>query len=291
LAEVAARGVEVDCSGRDIVGFPFALRLACDETEVAERGSGTQAQVAGLTGGASIFAPRTARIALASPARLNSPLLVGPATVNWDEAEIDVGMGLNGPRAVAFEAESVAAELPVPAFPRAALTANTAAGTLAPATDGGTDATLAFSGLALAAEGAAFPPFDGTVSGWLSPSPRALMSGRAGLQAPLSLRGLDVLLSSGAARLQAQGDLAVDAEGILDGIVTLRIAGADDLPKFIAALPQEHQKLGNAAAGGLIAFGKASTLNGEPASELTVEIVRGRARVGPVEVEVPKLPI
>jgi hypothetical protein len=74
-------------------------------------------------------------------------------------------------------------------------------------------------------------------------------------------------------------------------VLTLRIAGTQDLPAFIAALPPEQQKLGNAVAGGLLAFGKASTLEGEPASEIVVDIDRGRAKVGPVEVTVPRLPI
>jgi hypothetical protein len=29
LAEIEERGVQIECEGRDIVGFPFALRVAC----------------------------------------------------------------------------------------------------------------------------------------------------------------------------------------------------------------------------------------------------------------------
>jgi hypothetical protein len=291
LAQASERGVDVECADRDVVGFPFALRLDCVGTAVAERTSGVSAQLAGLTGGASIFAPRTASINLVSPAELRSPALAGPAEFSWADADIDVGMGLNGPRAVSFDAADIAAELPLDAFPQAGFAAQSATGTLAPAADGGTDAQFTFSALALSVADMAFPPFDGRGSAWISVPPRALLAGRGGLQAPISARIVDIRLSSGEARVQAQGDLAADAEGILDGTVTLRIAGAEALPAFIAALPPEYQQLGNAAAGGLLAFGTASTLDGEPASEITIEIVRGEAQVGPVEVTVPRLPL
>jgi hypothetical protein len=289
LARAKERGLEVECGSRDIVGFPFALKLSCDETAVAETRSGTAAQLAGMTGGASVFAPGTAQVALASPAHIESPLLTGPAELRWEEAEVDVAMGLGGPKAIAFEADAISAELPLPHTP-ASFTARSVEGTLAPA-DGGTDASLSFTELALSAAGATFPAFDGRLAAWVSAPPRALAAGRGGPQAPLSARLADLQLTSGAARLSARGDLAVDAEGVLDGVVTLTIAGVEALPDVIAALPPEHQKLGNAAAGALLAFGTPTTLDGASASELRLDIQAGRARVGPVEIDLPRLPL
>jgi hypothetical protein len=89
--------------------------------------------------------------------------------------------------------------------------------------------------------------------------------------------------------LHAEGDLSVDAEGILDGTITLRLAGAEGLGAFIARLPPQGQKAGNAVAGAMLAFGRPTELDGEPASELTVEIERGRAKVGMFEVDLPRL--
>jgi hypothetical protein len=111
------------------------------------------------------------------------------------------------------------------------------------------------------------------------------------LQAPLSAQAVNVVLSAGEARIQGEGNVSVDAEGIVDGTLTLRIAGTEALPGFLAALPTEHQRAGNAALGGMIAFGTPTTLDGDKASELVIEIVRGRARIGPVEINVPRLPL
>ena len=290
LREIAERGVEVDCSGRDIVGFPFALKLACGETEVAETRTRSQAQFAGLTGGASVFAPTTAAIDLASPARLESPFLASPAEFRWSEAELDVGMGLSGPRTVSFDSDDLSAIVPVREIPDAALTAERASGTLAPSGDGGTAISLVFTELALSGAAMALPPVSGHASAQLSVPPRALLSGRAHLQPPFSARSIDVVLAAGEARLGVGGDITVDAEGLLDGTVALRIAGAEALPALVTTLPADVQKLANAAIGGIL-LGEPTTLDGEPATELVLEIEKGRAKVGPVSVELPRLPL
>ncbi len=121
--------------------------------------------------------------------------------------------------------------------------------------------------------------------------PRALLAGRAGLRAPITARDIDVQLDSGGARFSAQGEISVDAEGILDGSITLRIAGTDALPAVIAALPPQLQMHGNAIVGALFAFGRPTKMDGEPASELTIQITRGEARMGVIEFGLPRVPI
>ena len=292
LTELEQRGIVVDCQERDFVGFPFALKVSCGPTEITEQDSGAQAELAGLTGGASVFAPRTAEFELASPAELALPLLQAPAEFQWNDAELNVGLGMNGPQDVAFSAAALAADIPVPEMPGAAFTAERASGTLTPAPDGGTDVALAFSGLSLQGNGTAIPPFDGTISARLSAPPRSLLAGRVGLSAPLSAENIDVNIVVDEARLQAQGALAVDAEGVLDGTLTLRMTGSEALSAFVAALPAERQRLANAAIGGMLAFGQPTTLDGEQATELVVEIEEGEAQVGVLPpVRLPRLPI
>ena len=284
LTRLEERGIAVRCEDRDIVGYPFALRIACGETEVVERNSGSRASLAGVTGGASVFAPRTARIEFDDPVDVESPLVPGPAEFRWDEAAVEVGLGVGGPRAVGFDAAGFAAESPA-----GAALAEHAKGSLAPTEDGGSLAQLSFRNLALTIEGADYPPLDGSVAARLSVPPRALLAGRAGLRAPLAVRDLQLMLANGEARLQAGGDIEVDAEGVLDGTVTLRLAGAEGLGTVIAGLPPEARKAGNALAGAMLAFGRPTEIDGEPASELTIEIERGRAKVGMFETDLPRL--
>jgi len=290
LAEAAESGIEVSCPKSDIVGFPFALRLDCGETAVAERETGTNAKLGGMSGGVSVFAPVTAQVALVSPAHIESPLLEGPADISWEDAGMDMGIGMSGPRNASFDATDVLAKFALGNSDPAVAAARTS-GTLAPSDAGGTEAEIAFTDLIFSADGANFPPVSGSASGHVSLPPRALLSGRAALQAPLSANNVELSLESGEARLEALGDVAIDAEGIVDGTITLRIAGADALSAFIAALPPERQQIGNAVAGAIFAFGQPVTLDGEEASELVVEIERGEARIGPVEITLPRVPL
>jgi hypothetical protein len=290
LAEAAESGIEVTCPGRDIAGFPFALRVDCGKAAVSERQTGTNASFAGMAGGVSVLAPTTAEIALIAPARIESPLLEGEAEIGWQAATFGLGMGMSGPKDISFDGTAVRAEFPLQQS-NAVIAAAHAGGKLAPSRSGGTDARAAFTELALSANGESFPPVTGTASGHLSAPPRDLLSGGADLPTPLSANGIDVALESGGAKLQAVGDVAIDGEGVVDGTITLRIAGAAALPAFIGALPPERQQIGNAVVGAILAFGAATTIDGEAASELTIEVERGEAKIGPVEITLPRLPL
>lgn len=291
FTEIARRGVEVDCRNRSVIGFPFAVRVACAQTGVAERSTGTTARLGTVTGGASVFAPTTARMDMASPAMVESPLLEGPAEIRWRTAGVDIGIGLNGPRDVSFDADGLSAEFALPNLPDPGVAAARAGGTLAPSADGGTDAAVTFTDLTVSADGALFPSVSGSASGHLSLPPRALLAGRAGLTAPISARAITIALDSAGARLNAEGELTVDAEGVVDGAITLRIAGADALPAVIKALPPQTQNLGNAVVGALFAFGRPTTIDGEPGSEVVVKIERGAVRMGMLEFTLPRVPL
>jgi len=292
LQELSEQGVDIDCANRSVGGFPFALRISCSDTAVAERTTDTQADLAGVTGGASVLAPMTVTIDMASPARVASAQLIEPAEMRWEDAAVNVGMGTNGPRDVTFVAEKLEAAFAVARIPVSKVTAESAQGSLAPSAGGGTSGTFVFSDLRISVDGEELPPMTGIVAGELSVPPRALLAGRAGMQAPVAARSINIALESGGARFKADGEMTVDGEGIVDGNLVFKIAGVEALPDFIAALPEDWRKVGNAVAGGLLVFGKPTTLDGEPASELTLEIERGSASIGPmIEFDLPRLPI
>ncbi len=288
--ELAANGVEINCTDRRVTGFPFAIRIVCGETAVTEHSTETRGNVAGVTGGASVFSPMTARIDMASPAKLDSAKL-GAADMQWNAAGLGIGMGVNGPRDLSFDTKEIAASLAVPDLLVQKVAAKGAAGTVGPSPEGGTSVSLGFTDLGLSVAGETLPLVSGSAAGEVSVPPRALLRGRAAIRGPVTARNIDVLLKSGGATFRMEGSISVDGDGVVDGNFALRIAGADKLPAFIAALPADWQKFGNVIAGGLFAFGRATDLDGEPASELKVEIVRGEARIGPIEFGLPRIPI
>lgn len=286
LQQIADRGIDVDCPRRAVVGFPFALQVACGPTEVAERNSGSHAEMGGVTGGVSVFAPMTAAVALESPATIQLPLLPEGAEFTWNDASVGLGLGMNGPRAATFDATDFSAKIL-----GASLSAGSARGTVSPANNGGTEGTAAFTALVFSNPDMTLPPLDGKVSGWISVPPEALASGRAGVQAPVTMRLYDTAINTGGSRIELEANVSIDAEGILDGTVTVRLAGTEGFQKLIESLPADQQERGNQAIGGMFLFGQPTTMNGQAASELTVNIVRGVVKVGPVEKTLPRIRI
>jgi hypothetical protein len=286
LARLERHGIAVTCGNRHVAGFPFALRMVCGDTSASDPARGVEARLGGLSGGASIVAPMTAKIALTSPGHVESPALHGAADAKWTSASINAGLGMSGLGDLSFSARDLAATLPHGAIAAAVLN-----GALVPTSTGSTAARATFQGLAATRDDLTFPPVDGQASVVVPVPPEALLSGKAALRPPFALHDLQVALASGGARLQLDGDLSVNPEGVVDGSLTLRIAGAGALPAFISKLPPERQKVGNAVAGALLAFGRPTTMEGAPANELLIEIKQGKATVGPVDFRVPRVPI
>ncbi len=290
LQEIATRGIDVDCPNRAVVGFPFALRVSCSEAAVADRASGTRANLAGATGGASVFRPMTAEIALDSPVRVESPLLQGPMEFRWTDAAVDVGMSVAGPQNVSFDATNLIGAFTLPGMPEQTVTAQSAEAHLSPSEDGGSAVSLTFTDLGFASGATHFPPLTGSAVAELSVPPRALAEGPAAIKPPIEARAIQVTLESGGAHFVIEGDIALSPGGILDGTLVVSVAGAEALPDFIAAFPQQFQKIGNAVAAGLFAFGQPTTLEGKPGTEVRVTIESNRARIGPmIEFDLPRL--
>jgi hypothetical protein len=233
----------------------------------------------------------TAEVSVGSPVRIESPLLQGPIDLRWKEAKVDVGVGMNGPSDATFDAVDLAAAFSVPGLPEQSVMATTARAHLAPSESGGSDIELAFTNLEVAAGDNPFPPISGTAVAELSVPPRALASGRSGIDLPVQARGIEISIESNGAYFMMEGDIAVTAGGFVDGTVVVRVAGADALPDFIEELPEQFQTLGNAVAAGLFAFGQPTTIEGNEGTEIRVTIQSSRAQVGPVEVELPRLPL
>ena len=289
LKQIADRGVEIDCPNRTIGGFPFAIRVVCGTTAVAERSSGTHASLPGASGGASIFKPMVAEVELQSPMRVESPLLDGPLEMRWKDASVDVGVNMSGPRDIRFTAADFLGAFSLPGAPEQTVTAAHADARLAPSANGGTTVSTAFTDFAFAAGGTRFPPVSGTASAEISVPPRDLTRGRAGVKLPVEARGIAVAIESNGARFAIEGDIALEPEGVLDGTLLVRVAGAEALPEFIAALPEEFQRIGNFVAAGLFAFGQPTNVNGVQGAEVRVTIDANHARIGPVEVELPRV--
>jgi hypothetical protein len=256
-----------------------------------EHVTSTRVDVPSMTGGMSVLAPFTLRIAVAAPAHVDSALLEGSADARWQDATLSVGIGTNGPRDYTLDTTKVDAEVTGSHLLLRKVAAEVGQVALSPSDSGGTNVEVAFADLRLSIAEFDLPAVTGVAASEISVPLRALLLGRVDVLAPATARNIDVALQSGGARLTASGEMAVDAEGVLDGKMTVVIAGAEALPEFIAALPDQWEKIANVVVGGMFVFGRPTTLGGQPATELLLEVDHGNARVGPVEFELPRVPL
>lgn len=104
---------------------------------------------------------------------------------------------------------------------------------------------------------------------------------------PLSIRELS--LASGAAKLRAAGDLTVDWEGRLDGVLDVTIADPAALAATLRPFLPEDSQLPAALAGAVAAFGRD---DGNGGRTVTVTIRRGRGSIGLIPLgRLPRLPV
>ena len=104
---------------------------------------------------------------------------------------------------------------------------------------------------------------------------------------PISVRELS--LASGAAKLRAAGDLTVDAEGRLDGVMEVTIADPVALAATLRPFLPADSQLPAALAGAVAAFGRD---DGDGRRTVTVTIRRGRAAIGLIPLgRLPRLPV
>ena len=106
---------------------------------------------------------------------------------------------------------------------------------------------------------------------------------------PLPLFIRELSLASGAAKLRAAGDLTVDAEGRLDGVLDVTIADPAALAATLRPFLPEDSQLPAALAGAVAAFGRD---DGDGQRTVTVTIRRGRGTIGLIPLgRLPRLPV
>jgi hypothetical protein len=163
----------------------------------------------------------------------------------------------------------------------------------APATEdqiAGTDAAITATGLA----SPLLPlPLDVSVVVWIGDDGAAL-AGRGPLtegigEEPLLLSVRALSLASGAAKLRAAGDLTVDQEGRLDGVLDVTIADPAALAATLRPFLPEDSQLPAALAGAVAAFGRD---DGSGQRTVTVTIRQGRGAIGLIPLgRLPRLPV
>jgi len=276
-AELAERRSEIACTNLTVDGFPFALRVGCDSVAVRDDEAGTDASLGGGAGSFRAWRPFTPRVTLVSPADIRTAAADGPVNATWDKAGVNIGLWWGGPRSTRFDATALTVTAP-----EARITADAMTAGVAPGSEDGLSALEAHAeAFSVTTDGSTTLPVTLTLRSEIAAEPRDILLGRYDpLANGFALTNIALAVSDGNFYVEADGELSVDPEGVANGELTVRIAGFEAMPAFIASLPEDLRRTASAAVGGFMAIGGGARIDGREAREVTLNIEDGEARIG-----------
>ncbi|TIO06329.1 DUF2125 domain-containing protein [Mesorhizobium sp.] len=274
VAELNGNGIEADCANLTVSGYPLSFAVSCDSLAYQDDARNVAASLGSLNAVTRITQILSPGADLRGPLRTSVPGMT-PLWIDWDNLRANVKLSWPLPRRVSLEAEGLSAQTdpadgtdPVELF-----SAGTAAGQLRP---NGQDIDYAgsFTDLEIdpqAIDGRVLPPLDGG-------GDVTLKNGVALIKTqPRSLRGqaIDIGkldLSSGTARITVSGPVSIDADGLIDADLMIKLSD----PKAVAAIlgkaiPEQKSQIKTGFAG-------LALLGNEPSMPL--KIVKGKASLG-----------
>lgn len=274
IAELSARGIEADCANFRVSGYPLLLAIDCDGMAYEDDASNIAASAGALTAVTSLARPLVADATLRGPLRTVAPG-VPPLWLDWDNLNASAKLFWPLPRKVSLAAHGLSGQTdpaddsdPVQFF-----SASRAQVDLEP---NGQDVvyTGQFEDLEIPPEvlnGRTVPPLDGTGAVTLK-NGVALVQSR-----PKSLRGqaveiANLELSSGEAHISVSGPAAVDADGLVDADLVIKLRNPQAVAAILAtAIPEQAGKINQG-------FAALAMLGSEPS--LPLKVVKGKAVLG-----------
>ncbi|CDX23167.1 conserved exported hypothetical protein [Mesorhizobium sp. ORS 3324] len=274
VARLSGKGIAAGCANMTVSGYPLSFAVSCDTIAYEDDAKNIAASTGSFNAVAQIIQPLSPVADVRGPLRTSAPGMP-PLWIDWDKLRATVNLSWPLPRRVSLQAEGLSGQTD-PADdsdPAELFYAAKAAGQLEPKDQ---DVTYAgsFADLEIDADaigGRALPALDGS-------GEATLRNGIALIAAPpKSLRGqsVDIAkldLSSGTARVTVSGPISVDADGLVDANLTIKLKD----PKAVAAIlggaiPEHKNEIEQGFAG-------LAMLGNEPSMPL--RIVKGKASLG-----------
>ncbi len=274
VAELGSKGIAAGCANLTVSGYPLSFTVSCDNIAYEDDVRKVAASTGSFNAAADITAPLSPVADLRGPLRTMAPGMP-PLWIDWDQLHANVKVSWPLPKSVSLQAEGLNGQTdpqddsdPVQLF-----SAGKAAGEFQPV---GQDVKYigSFGDLEINADaigGRVLPALDG--SGEVT-----LKSGVAVMAAPpKSVRGqsIDIAkldLSSGTARITVSGPVSVDAEGLIDANLTIKLKDPKAVAAILGGAIPEHKSEIEQGFAGIAMLGK------EPS--LPLRIVKGKASLG-----------
>ena len=281
LAKANAQGRPVACDNRAIKGYPFRFGLFCDSIRFEDPSRGVRISASALRTAAQVYNPWHLIAELDGPALIDAPGLQ-PLEINWSLLHASVRINQPLPDRVSLEGKGVDVSLrgEAGAVTRA-IAADYAAGHMRRE-----DKDFAFAGEtgALAIDPAITPgrtvPLlsasydivlkDGVrILGDKPKDIRAALRGASG-----DIRSAVIIFTEGG-EARIAGPVSTDAEGLIDGDITVTFKDGDKLGFALAkALPEAADVIQPALSAAAMAAGK------DKEASLTLTIRKGKVSAG-----------
>lgn len=268
------QGIDAACTNLQVSGYPLRLNITCDSMAYEDDAGNVAASTGSLNAVTHIYRPLVTVADLDGPLRTTAPGMA-PLWLDWDRLQASVSLSWPLPRRISLTGEGLSAQTdpaddsdPVQLF-----SAGTGTAELSP---NGRDLDYSgrFGDLEIdpgAIGGRTLPPLDGSADATLK-NGVALIGAR-----PKSLRGqameigkLD--LSSGDAHVFVSGPISVDADGLIDASLTIRLQNPKAVAGILAAaIPEKASQIQQG-------FAALAMLGNEPSMPL--RIAKGKASLG-----------
>lgn len=281
-AQMAAQdaGAMAECVNRSVTGFPFRIEVRCgDGTRAA--GDGAMVTVGGATIAALVYDPDRVIAEVASPLTIASA--VGPEVrAEWSLAQASARLDFDAQSLERFDAQVKEAKLSVGGGP--------------PVTIGGMDAHLRRDPDAPADLGLAINFHDvvpvaggepvslalrgrlGDGAALLAGRPEALMAAVASGGVPFIVES--AMVESGDMRVEATGELMLGADGLIDGVIDLAIAGADETLPYLDRMTPGASDTVKQLVANVLAFAPETAMGERTGKRLSLVIENGRVKAG-----------
>ncbi|MDX8518540.1 DUF2125 domain-containing protein [Mesorhizobium dulcispinae] len=274
VAELGGKGIKADCANLTVSGYPLNFTVSCDSLAYQDDAKSIAASTGSFNAIAGITQPLLPVAAVRGPLRTSVPGMP-PLWIDWDKLTATVKLSWPLPRRVLLQADGLSGQTD-PADdsdPAELFYAANAAGQLEPK-DQDVFYTGSFSDLEINANaigGRVLPALDGAGAATVK-NGVALIA-----KPPKSLRGqsVDIAsldLSSGTARVTVSGPISVDADGLIDASLKIKLKDPKAVAAILAgAIPEHKSEIEQGFAG-------IAMLGSEPSMPL--KVVKGKASLG-----------
>lgn len=274
VATLNKSGVEAGCANLQVSGYPLSFAVSCDNLAYEDDAKNIAASAGSFNAVAQIIQPLSPVADLRGPLRTSVPGMV-PLWIDWDNLQANVKLSWPLPRRISLQAEGLSGQTdpaddtdPVQLF-----SAGKAAGQLQP---NGQDLDYlgSFGDLEIdpdAIGGRVLPALDASGDATLKNGVALIGTQVKSLRGQtIEIRNLD--LSSGTARITVSGPLSVDAEGLIDADLMIRLKDPKAVAAILgAAIPEQKSQIEQG-------FAALAMLGNEPSMPL--KVVKGKASLG-----------